>query len=108
MPLEVRSLAEWEADGVRDMLSVVIPAHNEEARVAATVRDTYAALAQTGISHEILVVNDHSTDRTEEVLEELTHEIPSLRYMNNPSPNGYGYAVRAGLSAFRGDAVAIV
>ena len=35
MPLEVRSLAEWEADGVPGLLSVVIPAHNEEGRIAA-------------------------------------------------------------------------
>jgi dolichol-phosphate mannosyltransferase len=108
MPLEVRSLAEWEADCVRGMLSVVIPAHNEEARIAATIRDVYAALFQAGILHEILVVNDNSRDRTEEVLNELAGEIPSLRYLNNPPPNGFGYAVRAGLSAFRGEAVAIV
>jgi dolichol-phosphate mannosyltransferase len=30
MPLQVKSLAEWEREGVKDMLSVVIPAHNKE------------------------------------------------------------------------------
>ena len=39
MPVEVRTLADWEADGVAGMLSVVIPAHNEEGRIEATVRD---------------------------------------------------------------------
>jgi dolichol-phosphate mannosyltransferase len=43
-----------------------------------------------------------------EILEELSRELPSLRYVNNSPPNGFGFAVRAGLSAFRGDAVAIV
>jgi len=108
MPLEVRSLAEWEADCVPGMLSVVIPAHNEEGRIGPTVRDLHRALARVGIEHEILVVNDNSQDRTEDVLMELGHEIPSFRYINNSPPNGYGYAVRAGLAAFRGDAVAIV
>jgi dolichol-phosphate mannosyltransferase len=108
MPLEVRSLAEWEADGVIGMLSVVIPAHNEEERIVATIHGVYAALAQAGIAHEILVVNDNSRDRTEEVLKGLSREIPTLRYINNPPPNGFGFAVRAGLTAFRGEAVAIV
>ena len=52
MPIEVRTLAEWEAAGVPGMLSVVIPAHNEEGHIADTVRGhahTYAAL---GIDYE--------------------------------------------------------
>ena len=108
MPLEVRSLAEWEADGVPGLLSVVIPAHDEEGRIAATVRDLYRALSAATIPHEILVVNDNSRDRTEQVLDELRREVPTLRYINNTPPNGFGFAVRAGLAAFKGDAVAIV
>ena len=66
MPLEVRSLAEWEADGVAGLLSVVIPAHNEEGRIAGDrPRDPSRAHAPPRIPHEILVVNDNSSDRTE-------------------------------------------
>ncbi len=108
MPVTVRSIAEWEAEGVAGMLSVIIPAHNEEGRIAATVREIHEALSNAGISHEILVINDNSRDRTEAVLQELHREIPALRYVNNHPPNGFGYAVRAGLEAFHGDAVAIV
>ena len=108
MPLEVRSLAEWEADGIPGLLSVVIPAHNEEGRIASTVRDLYRSLSADGISHEILVINDNSRDRTEQILDQLRRDIPTLRYINNLPPNGYGFAVRAGLTAFKGDAVAIV
>jgi dolichol-phosphate mannosyltransferase len=108
MPVEVRSPAEWELDCVPGMLSVVIPAHNEEARLAPGVRQIHQALAQARIPHEMLVVNDHSTDGTQRVLEQLAAEIPVLRYLNNSQPNGFGCAVRAGLAAFRGDAVAIV
>src|SRR5687767_10569854 len=35
-------------------------------------------------------------------------EVPTLRYINTTPPNGFGFAVRAGLAAFKGDAVAIV
>jgi dolichol-phosphate mannosyltransferase len=108
MPLEVQSLAEWEAAGVPGLLSVVIPAHNEEGRIAQTITDLYQALTAAGIIHEIVVVNDNSADRTEQVLIELQPQVPTLRYLNNSPPNGFGFAVRAGLSAFKGDAIAVV
>jgi dolichol-phosphate mannosyltransferase len=108
MPVEVRTLADWEADGVPGMLSVVIPAHNEEGRIEATVRDINAALKAAAIPHEILVVNDNSRDETESVLKRLGLEIPEIRYVNNQPPNGFGFAVRTGLASFRGEAVAIV
>lgn len=108
MVLEVRSLAEWEAECVPGLLSVVIPAHDEEGHIATTVRTLHAALQQAGIQNEILVVNDNSKDRTEAILRELSAELPGMRYVNNEPPNGFGFAVRCGLSAFRGEAVAIV
>lgn len=108
MPIEVRSLAEWEADCLPGLLSVVIPAHNEEGRIEGTVREIHEALHTAGIAHEILVVNDNSTDRTQAILDALKQQVPELRSMTNSPPNGFGYAVRAGLSAFRGDAVAIM
>jgi dolichol-phosphate mannosyltransferase len=106
--LEVQSLAEWEAAGVPGMLSIVIPAHNEEGHIAETVRAIYSALTAAEITHEILVINDNSSDRTEEILKQLQIEIPSLRYINNAPPNGFGFAVRCGLAEFRGDVVAIM
>lgn len=90
-----------------NLLSIVIPAHNEEGCIEPTVRDLHTQLAAAGIAHEILVVNDNSKDRTEEILLELEREIPELRHFNNAPPNGFGFAVRAGLSNFKGDAVAV-
>ncbi len=89
-------------------LSVVIPAHNEEGSIAATVRPLIRTLAAEGIEHEVLVVNDNSTDGTEAILEELRYVHPTLRYLNNMVPNGFGLAIRRGLDDFTGDAVAIV
>ena len=108
MPFEVRTLAEWEAAGVPGMLSVVIPAHNEEGHIAQTVCGLTAALREAGIAHEILVVNDNSSDATERILASLSGAGVGLRYVNNAPPNGFGLAVRRGLAEFRGDAVAIV
>lgn len=88
-------------------LSVVIPAHNEEGCIAGTVRALHAHLKTEEIDHEILVINDASTDRTEEILRELHAELDTVRYLNNSPPHGFGFAVRLGLQRFEGDAVAI-
>jgi dolichol-phosphate mannosyltransferase len=104
----VRSLAEWEAAGIPGMLSVVIPAHNEEGHIAETVQNLIGALRKAEISHEILAINDNSSDGTERILTTLSAAIPGVRYINNPPPNGFGFAVRRGLAEFRGGAVAIV
>jgi dolichol-phosphate mannosyltransferase len=88
-------------------LSVVIPAHNEEGCVRSTIESLYQALVAADIRHEILVVNDNSTDATEEILRSLAEELPTVRYVNNAPPNGYGFAVRRGLLSYTGEAVAI-
>lgn len=89
------------------MLSVVMPAYNEEAVIAATVRTLAAELDRHAIAYEILVVNDKSGDTTEQVLIELERDLPHLRHVNNPGPHGYGRAVRCGLDHYRGDAVVV-
>lgn len=89
-------------------LSVVIPAHDEEACIEGTVLDFDRALSEAGIPHEILVVNDHSRDGTAALLAGLAARVPSLRTLENPRAPGFGFAVRAGLESFDGDAVAIV
>jgi dolichol-phosphate mannosyltransferase len=108
MPIEVRTLAEWEAAEVPGMLSVVIPAHNEEGHIADTVLGLADTLRRAGIDYEIVVVNDNSNDATERILVSLSASDPGVRYLNNEPPNGFGLAVRRGLAEFRGEAVALV
>jgi dolichol-phosphate mannosyltransferase len=88
-------------------LSVLIPAHNEAASISPTIQALFTELDREAIEHEILVVNDHSTDRTEAVLQDLVKNIPTLRYLNNSNASGLGLAVHKGLEAFTGDAVAM-
>lgn len=89
-------------------LSVLIPAYNEEASLKAITHEVSSALKNNNIDHEILVVNDNSTDSTGDVLAKLSGEIPSLRYVKNTGPHGYGLAVRFGLKHIKGDAVCIM
>jgi dolichol-phosphate mannosyltransferase len=89
-------------------LSVIIPAHNEVDGVRETVERLYRTLLINGVPFEIVVINDHSTDGTEHVLEALASELPGVRWVNNLRPGGFGYALQTGLEAFQGDAVCIV
>lgn len=89
-------------------LSVVIPAYNEAQSLPDMLLRLYQTLQHEQIAHEILVVNDNSKDQTEQVLQTLQSQIPTLTYVTNPGPNGYGYAVRYGLERFNGDCVAVM
>lgn len=89
------------------LLSVVIPAHDEAGDIATTVRALHRTLAEASIDHEIVVVDDHSADGTGEVVRALSAEIDEVRLVVNSASGGFGMAVRAGLGAFTGDAVAI-
>jgi dolichol-phosphate mannosyltransferase len=88
-------------------LSVVIPAHNEEGCLENTVRDLARRLSSAGVDHEILVVNDNSSDGTERILRTLESDLPDVRCVNNDPPHGFGLAVRKGLENYTGDAVAV-
>ncbi|MBT4814566.1 MAG: glycosyltransferase family 2 protein [Lentisphaerae bacterium] len=88
-------------------LSVVIPAHNEEGCIRATIEALVMILEDEKIAHDIVVVNDNSSDSTEAILQELSTRFAGVRYVNNSPPNGFGFAVRKGLECFEGDAVAV-
>jgi dolichol-phosphate mannosyltransferase len=89
-------------------LSVVIPAHDEEGSIEATVTGVADRLREAGIEHEIIVVDDSSTDGTRQAVERLAAENPSVRYHASHHPRGFGFTVRSGLEIFTGDAVAVV
>ena len=89
-------------------LSILIPAHNEEECIERTVLEITKEMAASGINYEILVVNDNSHDRTEEILQKLAFHSSRVRYINNFKPHGFGLALRKGLEYFHGDAVVIV
>jgi dolichol-phosphate mannosyltransferase len=89
-------------------LSVVIPAHNEEGSISETVLGATRALRQQDIDYEVVVVDDGSADATGPAVERLTETDPRVRCVRSPYRNGFGFAVRAGLDVFTGDAVAIM
>ncbi len=77
-------------------VSVVIPARDEEDNIEATVR---SLLAQEGVALEIIVIDDHSSDRTGEVINRLAAEDPRVRALRDP-PLKAGWLGKVSAMAF--------
>ena len=87
--------------------SIVIPARNEEKSIKKTVLNLLQSLHKNSIDFEIIIVDDGSTDKTEEVVKHIITTNSSVRCIKNMPLHGFGLAVRKGLELYRGDAVAI-
>ncbi len=90
------------------LYSVVIPARDEEESLPSTVTGIHKTFIKEGIPHEIVVVDDGSSDRTWQVLQNLKVKVPTLAPVQNPGPHGFGRAIIYGLQHSRGDAVVIM
>jgi dolichol-phosphate mannosyltransferase len=91
-----------------ELLSVVIPALNEEGSICSTVEHLTLELRIHSIPNEIIVVDDGSTDSTWEKLQELSERMPNVRPLRNPGCHGFGRAIAFGLQQMTGDAVVVM
>lgn len=90
------------------LLSVVIPAQNEAGCIASTVEHLHLELKLQGVPHEIVVVDDGSSDETWPVLQSVKERLPNLAPVQNLGLHGFGRAVVCGLNHIKGDAVVIM
>jgi dolichol-phosphate mannosyltransferase len=91
-----------------EKLSIVIPARDEEGCIASTVEHLHLELKLQGVPHEIVVVDDGSSDRTWEILSEVRERIAEVNAVQNHGPHGFGRAIVKGLDHMSGDAVVIM
>ena len=81
-------------------VSVVVPCHNEEMNVNPLVEKLL--LMYGDYVHEIIIVNDNSTDRTADVAREISKREPRVKLVDRKPPNGVGRALRDGYAACTG------
>ena len=86
------------------MISVVIPAYNEENSIGNTIREIKRVMKKNKIdkNSEIIVVNDGSTDNTAKVAEKFGAIV-----INNPSNQGYGFSLKRGIKESKNETIVI-
>lgn len=90
------------------LLSIIVPARDEEGSLPSMVEHLHTELKLRAVPHEIVVVDDGSTDTTWDVLQSLSAKVPELRPIKNEGPHGFGRAIICGLDHAQGDAVTIM
>ncbi len=90
----------FEHEVLRGAVSVVIPCRNEEMNIGVLVRKILELYG--GYVHEVIPVDDGSTDRTREVMAALAAEDVRVKPLHRTPPHGVGHAIAAGLRAARG------
>jgi len=88
-------------------VSVIIPCHDEEGAVAATIADVREALGKVTGPWEVIAVNDGSYDTTGKILDELAGRLEGVRVIHNRFNRGYGASLKRGLAEAQYDRVLI-
>ena len=89
-------------------LSVIIPAHNEEASIVSTYHDVVTAIKQATTSYEIIFIDDGSADNTVEIITKLSKKDASIKLICLSKNFGKEVATSAGLNAATGDAALMI
>ena len=83
-------------------VSIVIPVYNEEGILARSINEIINGCDELGISYELILCENGSTDRTPQIAEQLCQEFSSLHLLRYPEPN-YGGALQEGIRQARGE-----
>lgn len=94
-----------DAMTVSGLLSIVVPAYNEAAYIGTAISEISAYLDTRNIEGEIIVVDDGSSDKTQQACEEIGGQNSRVRCLAHDTNQGKGQAVRTGVKASHGDIV---
>lgn len=84
-------------------LSIFMPAFNEESNIAATIIDATKAARLLTNDYEVIIVDDGSTDKTAEIVQEFGKRNKHVRLVKHKRNKGYGGAIKTGLRSVRKD-----
>lgn len=85
------------------LLSVVVPAYNEENRIEKSLLRIYGYLRSQSYISEIIIVDDGSRDKTVEIVTKFIANIDNLRIIRNGRNRGKGFSVKNGLMHANGE-----
>src|SRR3954470_5217104 len=89
-------------------LSIIIPAYNESDNIIATLENVAKALEPLPVRHEILVIDDGSTDSTAALVTSSLSRFPAVRLLVNERNMGFGWSYRRGVEAASRDYIVMV
>ena len=90
------------------IISVIMPALNEEQALGASAANVLAGFRHFSLSGELVIVNDGSSDRTGEIAEELAARHDNIKVVQHAVPEGIGSAFRDGVKAAVGELVVYI
>ena len=96
------------ATGADASLSIIIPAYNESENIVATLENVARALEPLPLRHEILVIDDGSTDATAALVTSSVKRFPAVRLLINERNMGFGWSYRRGVEAAALDHIVMV
>jgi glycosyltransferase involved in cell wall biosynthesis len=96
------------ATGADASLSIIIPAYNESENIVATLENVARALEPLPLRHEILVIDDGSTDATAALVTSNVKRFPAVRLLINERNQGFGWSYRRGVDAAALDHIVMV
>ena len=95
-------------DGMLRMISIVIPAYNEERRIKGSLSEVFAFMSDSGMEYEIIVVDDGSSDGTSRIVESMAADSTKVRLVRYEKNRGKGHALRTGALVAKGDFVLVM
>jgi glycosyltransferase involved in cell wall biosynthesis len=84
--------------------SLIVPAFNEEETIGELLKNVSNVLSRSGITYEIIVVNDGSTDKTSSI----ACSVPGVKVITHPYNKGNGASVKAGIQESHGEKIVIL
>ena len=92
----------------RYFLNIIVPAYNEEFNISETIRTIHEIQTRINLPHKLIVVNDNSTDRTGEVVQDLQNRYPNLVLINRRGNHGLGRCLNRAYEELEGGVIVAV
>jgi glycosyltransferase involved in cell wall biosynthesis len=104
----VQAATDAASGGSRPSLSIIIPAYNESENIVETLENVTTALAPLNLVHEILVIDDGSSDSTAALVRANLPRFPGVRLLINERNMGFGWSYRRGVESAALDNIVMV